>query len=325
MLAVLGLAGCAERYPVNGSRAMARVVEQLAFGPRIPGTPGHAAMVRWLDRELRALGADVERQVFTDSSLTPPVAITNLIARFGPTAGRRLLLAAHYDSRPRSDMDPDPAQRDMPLPGANDGGSGVAVLLEVAELIHRRPPRVGVDLVFFDAEDLGTTDRPQDYCLGARGYARRLPPPGSDRRPIAGFVFDMVGDRDLQIHPERNSVQRAANLVALVLEAARATGARGFEREPRWELIDDHVPLLDAGLPTVDIIDFDYPAWHTRRDTARPVVGPEPGRGRPRRRLDRVRQPPREALSALQRRGPRANPPLLLPRRADLHVGGPIL
>jgi Zn-dependent M28 family amino/carboxypeptidase len=142
----------------------------------------------------------------------------------------------------------------------------VAVLLEVAELLHRRAPRVGVDLVFFDGEDLGTRDRPEHYCLGAKGYAARLPERGDPARPVAAFLFDMVGDRDLGIHPERNSSERAANLVALVSEAARATGATAFHDEVRWTIVDDHIPLNDAGLPAVDIVDFDYPAWHTHRD-----------------------------------------------------------
>ena len=149
------------------------------------------------------------------------------------------------------------------MPGANDGGSGVAVLLEVAELMHGKRPSIGVDLVFLDGEDQGEPEAPDHYCLGAKGYARRL---GADR-PAAAFLFDMVGDKDLQIHPEVNSAQRAANLVDLVAEAARATGARHFLPDPGYQLFDDHLPLLDARVPTVDIIDFDYPAWHTHLDT----------------------------------------------------------
>ncbi len=267
LLALLGGAGCAERFPVDGARALARVEKQVAFGPRIPGTPGHAAMLAWLESELARLGARVERQTFADSTLGRPLTVHNVIARFGPETGRRLLLCAHYDSRPWSDQDPDTTRHDEPVPGANDGGSGVAVLLEVAELLHRRPPAVGVDLVFFDAEDMGTPDALDRYSLGARGYASRLPAVGDPARPVAGFLFDMVGDRDLAIHPEANSLQRATNLVALVADAARATGATSFRTEPRYTLVDDHIPLLDAGLPTVDIIDFDYPAWHTVKDT----------------------------------------------------------
>ncbi len=241
-------AACAERFAVDGERALARVRHQVAAGPRISGTPGNVAIREWIAAEA-------------------PLEVTNVIARFGPATGRRLVLCAHFDTRPWSDQEPDSSAHAEPVPGANDGGSGVAVLLEVAELMSRRAPAVGVDLVFFDAEDLGSHGDPQDFCIGSKGYAARLPAPGDPARPTAAFLFDMVGDRDLQIFVERNSSVRASSLAALVLEAARATGARSFRDEVRWQLVDDHVPLLDAGLPAVDIIDFDYPAWHTRRDT----------------------------------------------------------
>lgn len=262
----LALGACGSQPDVDGARAQARVAHQVDLGPRIPGTPGHTAIQNWLTGELERLGGRVERQCFTDSTLGRPLELCNVIARFGPERGRRIALCAHYDTRPWCDRDPEPRHRDRPLPGANDGGSGVAVLLEVAELLSERPARVGVDLVFFDGEDQGRAERPEEFSLGARGYAARLPVPRSDARPVAAFVFDMVGDRDLRIHPEVESSRRAANLVAMVLDGARATGARHFHQTPMHAVTDDHIPLLEAGLPAVDIIDFDYPAWHTLRD-----------------------------------------------------------
>ncbi len=260
-------AACAERFAVDGERALARVRHQCDAGPRISGTPGNAAIREWIAAECRRLGGRVEVQAFTDSTLGYPLPVANVIARFGPAEGRRIVLCAHFDTRPWCDRDPDPAKRALPVPGANDGGSGVAVLLEVAELMARRAPAVGVDLVFFDAEDLGRDQHPEEFCLGSKGYADRLPPRGDAARPVAAFLFDMVGDRDLQIFHERNGALRAASLTALVTEAARATGAKSFRDEVRWSLVDDHVRLLDAGVPAVDIVDFDYPAWHTHRDT----------------------------------------------------------
>ena len=260
-------AACGERFAVDGERALARVVYQVEQGPRISGTPGNAAVREWIAKECARLGGRVEQQAFMDSSLGTPLLLTNVIARFGPTEGRRILLCAHFDTRPWSDRDPDPTKRSLPVPGANDAGSGVAVLLEVAELMSRRAPSIGVDLVFFDGEDLGNAANGEQFSLGAKGYAARLPAVGEPARPIAGFLFDMVGDKDLAIYHEATSALRASNLVALVTEAARATGARSFHDEPRYTIIDDHIPLLDAGLPTVDIIDFEYPAWHTHRDT----------------------------------------------------------
>jgi hypothetical protein len=271
LLPLLLAASCTEPAGPDGARALARVQKQVGFGPRIPGTPGHAAMRAWLAAELERLGARVERQAFADTVAGQVWPLENMIARFGPAQGRRIALFAHYDSRPWSDMDPDLARRADPLPGANDGGSGVAVLLEVAELLHVRAPAVGVDLVFLDGEDLGKPEAPDDYCRGSKGYARRLPPRGDATRPVAGFVFDMVGDRDLGIWDEGVSVSRATNLVDVVHEAARATRASHFHEGVRHTLIDDHVPLLDAGLPAVDLIDFDYAQWHTTADTPEQV------------------------------------------------------
>ncbi len=271
LLPLLLAASCSESVGPDGARALARVQQQVAFGPRIPGTPGHAAMRAWLVSELERLGARVERQAFADTAAGRVWPLENIVARFGPAQGRRIALLAHYDTRPWSDVDPAPERRTEPVPGANDGGSGVAVLLEVAELLHVRAPAVGVDLVFLDGEDLGRPDAPGEYCRGSKGYARRLPPPGDPARPVAGFVFDMVGDRDLGIWDEGYSAARATNLVDLIHEAARATGARHFHEGVRHTLIDDHVPLLDAGMPAVDIIDFDYAAWHTTADTPEQV------------------------------------------------------
>ena len=256
-------ASCAAQPGVNGERALARVVTQVEAGPRVPGRDGHRRIGEWLAAECTRLGARVETDAWTDSSLGHPLALRNVIARYGPAAGRRIALVAHWDTRPFSDEDPDPAHRLEPVPGANDGGSGVAVLLEVAECLHHRAPRVPVELVFVDGEDQGEATRPRDYCLGAARYAATR---DASTRPAAAFVFDMVGDRDLGIWAEGESSRRAANLVALVMAAARATGGRNFHESVRYTLTDDHIPLLDAGIPAVDIIDFDYATWHTHRD-----------------------------------------------------------
>jgi peptidase M28-like protein len=266
-IATLGGSACASnpRIDVQGARALARVTRQVEAGPRIPGSPGHTAIQDWIAAELTRLGARVERQEFVDSTLGRPLALVNLIGHFGPrrpAGAHRIVLCAHYDTRPWCDQDPDSSRRGDPLPGANDGGSGVAVLLEVGEHLSRHPAPLAVDLVFFDGEDQGRADHPEEFSRGSSWYARHL----DDPKPTAAFLFDMVGDRDLQIHPEQRSLESAANLVAMVLAGARATGARGFREEPRYRLTDDHVPLLEAGVAAVDIIDFDYGAWHTRRD-----------------------------------------------------------
>jgi acetylornithine deacetylase/succinyl-diaminopimelate desuccinylase-like protein len=266
---VSGAVACAAeaRFAVDGERALRRVAYQVEAGPRIPGTAGHRRVREWIAAELGRLGAEVEIQTATDTTLGRRLELFNVLGRYaparpGPRTRGPLVLCAHYDTRPWADQDPDSARRRQPVPGANDGGSGVAVLLEMAEILSRRPPPCPVELVFFDAEDQGRPGAPEEYSLGSRAYARRLPSPP----PRAAVLFDMVGDRDLAIHPEQHSVERASSLVDLVLAAARATGARHFHDRPRYRLMDDHVPLLEAGVPAVDVIDFDYPAWHTLDD-----------------------------------------------------------
>ncbi len=257
----------------DAARLLARVHTQVAHGPRISGTPGNAAVRAWLVDEVTRLGGRAEQQAFADTVAGQVWPLVNVIGRFGPAQGRRIALFAHFDTRPWSDQEPLVEDQAKPCPGANDGGSGVAVLLELAEMMRRRSPDVGVDLVFLDGEDIGRPTAPDDYCRGSRGYARRLPSLGDPARPVAGFLFDMVGDKDLGIWDEGTGAARATNLVDLVHEAARATGAKHFHPEVRYTLIDDHVPLLDAGLPAVDIIDFDYAAWHTTRDLPDQVSG----------------------------------------------------
>ena len=167
LLATAGGPACVSsaRMEVEGARALARVARQVEAGPRIPGTPGHTAVRDWIGAELARLGAQVERQEFVDSTLGRPLPLTNLIGRFAPrraSSARRIVLCAHYDTRPWCDQDPDSSRRGDPLPGANDGGSGVAVLLEVAEHLSRHPPPVQVDLVFFDGEDQGRAAHPEE-------------------------------------------------------------------------------------------------------------------------------------------------------------------
>lgn len=266
-LAVLAGGACAARTPeADGARALARVERQVAAGPRIPGTPGHDSIATWIAGEVTRLGGRLERQSFTDSVSGRRYALTNLIGHFGPATGRRIALCAHWDSRPWSDRDPDPAHQADPLPGANDGGSGVAVLLEVAERMAKQPPPVGVDLVFFDGEDEGRASEPQEFCLGSRHYAASFRSVGESERPVAAFLFDMVGGKTARFTPDYQSSQRAANLVEMIAEATRATRARHFGTEVTHDLFDDHIPLLDAGIPAADIIDIDYPAWHTHLD-----------------------------------------------------------
>ena len=264
--AALAGAGCAaEREPVfDGARAYALLEEQCRLGPRYPGSPGHAAVERLIEERLAAAGAAVSRQPF-EAVLTTgdTLRLVNIVGRCAPNAERRVLLGAHYDTRPRADRDPDPAARSTPIPGANDGASGVAVLLEIARLLGEAKAPVGVDLVFFDGEDWGEEGRTQDYLLGSKHHAALLGPD----RPAAVIVVDMVGERGARFPVEGFSEAAAPGLCGELWTIAEELGIAAFDRRRGPAIIDDHLPFIQAGLPAVDIIDFEYPHWHTLADT----------------------------------------------------------
>lgn len=188
----------------------------------------------------------------------------NFVARFNPAAAERILFLAHWDTRPMSDG---PNSRDSAaaVPGANDGASGTAVLLGVASALRASPPGVGVDLLFVDGEDYGVFAAESDVLIGSKYYAAHLPP---GPMPLYAVLFDMVGDRDLQIYQEGNSLTGAPEVVGLVWKvAAKAGYGSVFVSTPRHTLTDDHVSLQARGIRAIDVVDFDYPYWHTKDDT----------------------------------------------------------
>ena len=261
----------AERPAFDAARAFADVERQVAFGPRVPGTDAHAATLSWLVARLDSLGLAVDTQpvAFADpADSTRLFRGTNILARFRPEAARRVLLAAHWDSRPFADNDPDPERRGDPVPGANDGASGVAVLLEVARLLGVSPPPgpLGVDVVLFDLEDLGeSTGDPLDvpYAAGSELFAQANP----SVRPAWGILLDMVGDRDLRIPREGFSQRYAPAVMDHVWAAARHVGAPAFLDEVGGAIQDDHIAFLGRGIPVVDLIHTPFPdTWHTVSD-----------------------------------------------------------
>jgi glutaminyl-peptide cyclotransferase len=263
VLALL-VGGCNDR-PVprfDEARAFEDLKAQVAFGPRAPGTPGHDACRQWLVERLTAAGGKVGEQTFPDTVYGRPYRFTNVRARFGPATGPWIVLGAHWDTRPFADQDPDTAKRRLPVPGANDGASGVAVLLEVARALGETAPPVGVEIVLFDGEDLGEGGDVEGFCRGSRHYVRVLEHP----RPQLVIVSDMVGDKDLELHYEQNSHNAARNIVERLWSGAAKVSAPAFKPDLRHNVYDDHAPFLEAGIPGVDIIDFDYPAWHTTGD-----------------------------------------------------------
>jgi len=181
-----------------------------------------------------------------------------------------VLFLAHWDTRPRAEKSPNLADQQRPVPGANDGASGVAVLLGVADALKKQPPAVGVDLLFVDGEDYGDFNAMKDVLLGSTYYASKLT---ADGQPLFAVLFDMVGDRDLRIQQEGYSVERAPEVVERVWAKARELGyQRYFVATVGTLVTDDHLPLLDVSVRAIDVIDLDYPWHHTTEDTADKVT-----------------------------------------------------
>lgn len=260
----------------DGQAAMAHLSKQVGCGPRVPGRPGHRQARDYFLKELKRYTREVVAQDFPFTTRQGQMlTLTNILARFRANAHHTLLLGAHWDTRPIAERDPQPANRNKPIDGANDGASGVAVLLEIARAMASSPPPVSVVLALFDAEDLGNTPYARDYSLGARYFARNM----GNFRPDEAIVIDMIGDAHLDIYHEIYSLQAAPDLMNRVFEAAKGLGyAEDFHAHlPAsfgGQVIDDHVPLIRAGIPAIDLIDFEYPDpphpgdfWHTLQDT----------------------------------------------------------
>ena len=265
-LAFLALHSC--RQPADAfdsKRAFAMLERQCAFGPRVPGSPAHDSCFAFLANQLRTLAPVVETDTFTYDSpdLGREVKLMNVLARFHPKSKERILFTTHWDSRPWADLDPKPALRSRPVPGANDGASGVAVLLEVARVLRKERPAIGVDLALFDGEDLGTETNPSGYFRGSTRFVEWR----GDDRPIFVINIDMVGKRDLNLISEAISREQASNIVDLVWGEAQWLGIRNFRSGTGRRIFDDHVPFLNAGIPAINLIDFDFPEWHTTHDT----------------------------------------------------------
>ena len=249
--------------PFSADSAFAYLQRQVAFGPRVPGTPGHAKQLAWMKEFLAARADTVIVQDFSHTASDgKTLPMTNLFARFQPENPTRILLLAHWDTRPRADKDPDSAKRNEPIPGANDGASGVAVLLELANVLKSHSPPIGVDLLFVDGEDYGPDS--SDMYLGATWFAAHLP---NGYTPLYGILLDMIGDQSPVFAQEGNSEDMAPEVVQRVWRLAEEMGlGQHFPKRSAGYITDDHLPLNRAGIRTIDIIDLDYPYWHTTGD-----------------------------------------------------------
>ncbi len=245
--------------PFDGAQALLHVEQQLKFGPRLTHSMASRRFRNWLTDLLVTLGW----QVHTHSFPVPDEGTgVNVIAARG--SGPVVLLGAHYDSRLVADEDPAPGLRDRPVPGANDGASGVAVLLELARVLDVARTGHTVCLAFFDAEDNGNIPGWQ-WIMGSQAYADALTEQPRCGNPEAVIIVDMVGDRDQQIFMERGGTRALSE--AIWSQAADLGYAQFLIPEPGFLIIDDHVPFLRQGIPAIVIIDFDYPHWHTVSDT----------------------------------------------------------
>ncbi len=236
----------------DGQRAYADVLTQVAFGARTPGSEGHAKFQEWMREELMSVGWQVEIQ--ESEAMGHP--IQNIVAKRGEVSPQ-IILGAHYDTRLFADNDPDPENHSKPVPGANDGASGVAVLMELARVLP--DDTMPIWLVFFDAEDNGRIQN-WDWILGSREFVKNNPV-----QPRAVVIVDMIGDNNLNIYKEQYSDSKLTEEIWEV--AARLGYDNMFLPEYKHSIIDDHLPFVEAGIPAVDIIDIDYPHWHTIQDT----------------------------------------------------------
>ena len=245
----------------DAQRAFAALEKQCEFGPRPPGSAAHRETQNYLFAELQKYANSVVLQPLVYKADTATLHLNNILAEFGPTKGETLLLAAHWDTRPFADHDPKPENRDTPILGANDGASGVAVLLEIARVLKAHPPPKRVVIVLFDGEDYGrSTD---DMFIGSRFFAKNL----GKWKPDYGILLDMVGDKHLTLPMEGYSWRANRAFTEAIWNRAAHLGLGAFQKRLGNPIMDDHVPLIKVGIPMVNIIDFNYPYWHTIEDT----------------------------------------------------------
>ena len=265
------LSSCNNAVPkFDKGNAFRYLVEQCEFGPRNPNSNGYKQCLDYLQKTLAVFADTILFQPFVLDDLVNEESydLTNIIARFKVDEPKQILIGAHWDTRPWADEDPEPEKRNDPIVGANDGASGVAVVLELARILNVSPPPIGVTLVLFDGEDMGRSGIPKSYAQGSLAFAKDLP----IEKPDEAIILDMIGDAELHIPIERFSYQQNRQLVKKLWGLAKELSLDAVESRIVYTIYDDHVPLwTEAKIPAVDIIDFNYPNshanyWHTTQD-----------------------------------------------------------
>lgn len=248
----------------SGTRAFDLLKRQVALGPRVPDSNQHAQCRELIADELEPYCTDISEQSFSRTVNGRDYTFRNIIAYIHPNAPKLIVLAAHYDTRPFADRDR-PENYSTPIPGANDGASGVAVLLELARVLHNRlPDDVGILFLFTDGEDTGLTA--SQMFSGAEYFASRMSYE-LKRRIEFGILLDMIGDASLNIKPEKHSETVASGIYDALLELQEMLGLSGFTDSGQYNVLDDHIAFIEQGVRMYDIIDFEYAYWHTVEDT----------------------------------------------------------
>ena len=270
LLLILTCVSCQPKSPLfSGENAFQHLIKQCSFGPRNPGSEGHKNTLNYYLNTFKGLADTVFTQSFEDEMprTRAKVKMNNVIDQFNRDSDKQIMISAHWDTRPWADTG-SIMKKEMPILGANDGASGVAVIIELAYIFKQNPPPIGVSLVLFDAEDYGVPGDSWTYCKGSQYFARNLP----ISYPEYGINIDMIADRQPEFYIERISYQQNASLVLELWELSEELGLKAFKKQAKDSIFDDHVPLYEiAGIPAINIIDFDYPNdktnyWHTHND-----------------------------------------------------------
>jgi len=248
----------------SGTRAFDLLKRQVALGPRVPDSSQHAQCRELIADELEPYCTRISEQAFSRTVNGRDYTFRNIIAYIHPNAQKLIVLAAHYDTRPFADHDR-PENYSTPIPGANDGASGVAVLLELARVLHGRlPDEVGILFLFTDGEDTGLTA--SQMFSGAEYFANHMSYE-LKRRIEFGILLDMIGDASLNIKPEKHSETVASGIYDALLELQGMLELSGFMDVGQYNVLDDHIAFIEQGIRMYDLIDFDYSYWHTVEDT----------------------------------------------------------
>ena len=270
-LSIVIIFSCNDSVPnFDENSAYQFLLDQCDFGPRNPGSEGYNNCKEYLIKTLDSYSDTVFTQPFVINDIDDTqYDLDNIIAQYNINSNSHLLLGAHWDTRPWADSDLNIEKHNQPIIGANDGASGVSVLLELAKIFHYNPPPIRVSIVLFDAEDMGRPGAPKSYARGSQFFAKNLP----IEQPDEAIILDMIGDKELHIPIERYSYQQNKDLVKKLWSLANKLNLEAFESRIVHTIYDDHVPLWqEAKIPAIDIIDFNYPNrysnyWHTSQDT----------------------------------------------------------